>query len=58
LGAPFFTTKSSGLGMGIAISRSIAAHHGGTLKLQNVPAAEGSGVVAELSLPAMGSPRK
>jgi C4-dicarboxylate-specific signal transduction histidine kinase len=58
VGAPFFTTKSSGLGMGIAISRSIAAHHGGTLKLQNVPAAEGSGVVAELSLPAMGSPRK
>jgi C4-dicarboxylate-specific signal transduction histidine kinase len=47
-GMPFFTTKPSGLGLGISISRNIASQLGGTLTLAN---AEGAGALVELSLP-------
>ncbi|MBK9439807.1 MAG: GHKL domain-containing protein [Comamonadaceae bacterium] len=50
-GAPFFTTKATGLGLGLAISRSIAQHYGGTLTLSN--AFDGAGAVVELTLPAL-----
>ncbi len=46
---PFFTTKPSGSGIGLVLSRQIAEAHGGTLTLQN--AADGPGCEARLVLP-------
>ncbi len=46
---PFFTTKPTGSGIGLVLSRQIAEAHGGTLTLQN--AEEGPGCEAKLVLP-------
>ena len=46
---PFFTTKPSGSGIGLALSRQIAEGHGGTLALANRD--DGRGCVAVLRLP-------
>ena len=49
--APFFTTKPEGLGMGLAISRSILQSHEGRITAR--PGADG-GTVFEICLPAHG----
>jgi signal transduction histidine kinase len=46
---PFFTTKPSGSGIGLVLSRQIAESHGGTLTLQNRQ--DGHGCEAKLILP-------
>ena len=48
---PFFTTKNEGLGMGLAIARSILESHGGTITGEN---ADGGGARFEFVLPVNG----
>jgi signal transduction histidine kinase len=45
----FFTTKAQGLGMGLAIVRSIVESHGGAIRSENV---EGGGAQFHFTLPA------
>ncbi len=47
---PFFTTKVSGSGIGLVLSRQIAESHGGNVTLENRP--DVSGCEAKLILPA------
>jgi signal transduction histidine kinase len=49
---PFYTTKKEGLGMGLAICRSIADAHGGEIRAANNP---DGGAMVELVLPLRGS---
>jgi two-component system nitrogen regulation sensor histidine kinase NtrY len=46
---PFYTTKPAGAGIGLTLSRQIAAGHRGVLNLRN--RVDGSGCVAEIVLP-------
>jgi len=50
---PFFSTKTEGLGMGLAIVRSIVESHGGTITAKN---ADGGGTRFEFVLPVNGMP--
>jgi signal transduction histidine kinase len=46
---PFFTTKATGTGIGLVLSRQIAEAHGGTLSLEN--RGQSRGCEARLRLP-------
>jgi PAS domain S-box-containing protein len=50
---PFFSTKTEGLGMGLAIVRSIVESHGGTITAKN---ADDGGARFEFVLPLKGEP--
>jgi two-component system sensor kinase FixL len=49
----FFTTKAKGLGLGLAIVRSIIESHGGTIAAEN---ADGGGARFQFTLPASAAP--
>ena len=46
---PFYTTKATGMGMGLAIARSIVESHGGRIQMRRAPR---RGTIAEFTLPA------
>ncbi len=47
---PFFTTKATGSGIGLVLSRQIAEAHGGTLTLENRPRLRGCEALLRLPL--------
>ncbi len=51
LGEPFFTTKSTGTGLGLAVVLSVVRAHGGELRLRSRP---GRGTCALVVLPLLG----
>ncbi len=48
LGAPFFTTREDGTGLGVALARSAIALHGGSLRYESEP---GKGTTVRATLP-------
>ena len=48
---PYFTTKENGTGLGLAVSREIVCHHGGTIDFESAD----SGTTFILTLPSNGS---
>ena len=53
LGEPFFTTRATGTGLGLAVVKSVARAHSGALELRSRP---GRGTCATLQLPLLPAP--
>jgi signal transduction histidine kinase len=47
---PFFSTKSSGTGLGLPLTQQIVAEHGGSIRCESAPS-KGATFVIELPLP-------
>lgn len=54
---PFFTTKPRGLGMGLAISRSIIEAHRGAVRVEESRAETRRGATIYVTLPMLQAPR-
>jgi signal transduction histidine kinase len=52
---PFYTTKGSGMGMGLYVTRAIVDAHGGTITAASEP---GRGLEVRVRLPTAGPPRR
>lgn len=52
---PFVTSKSTGMGLGLSISRTIVEAHGGKIRAENLP---GGGAAFHFSLPFASAPRR
>jgi two-component system sensor histidine kinase FlrB len=52
LGEPFFTTKTTGTGLGLAVVKAVARAHQGDVQLRSRP---GRGTCAILTLPLLGA---
>jgi len=45
---PYFSTKDTGFGLGLALTKKIVSDHGGTIALESAP---GQGTTARITLP-------
>lgn len=50
LGQPFFTTKDTGTGLGLMITKNIIHNHGGTMNVESTP---DHGTTFTIHLPAL-----
>ncbi|MFC1608173.1 ATP-binding protein [Candidatus Latescibacterota bacterium] len=48
---PFFTTKADGVGLGLAICRTIAGEHGGRIIIESLNDMDGPGTVVTIEIP-------
>ena len=50
---PYFSTKDTGLGLGLALTRKIVEDHGGSIAIESSP---GNGATVRITLPFAATP--